>query len=61
MEFPQLKKKYWGQHLWARGYFCVSVGNVTKQMIKEYIEHHFEGKEQEDPFRLEEELKKQVG
>src|SRR5277367_3373038 len=25
-EFPQLKKRYWGQHLWARGYFCASVG-----------------------------------
>ena len=53
MEFPELRKKYWGQHLWARGYFAVSVGNVTKQMIAEYIEHHFEGKEGEDPFRVE--------
>ena len=53
MEFPELKKKYWGQHLWARGYFAVSVGNVTSLMIKEYIEHHFEGKEGEDSFRVE--------
>jgi len=22
-EFPQLKKRYWGQHLWARGYWSV--------------------------------------
>ena len=21
-EFSHLKKRYWGQHLWARGYFC---------------------------------------
>ncbi|WP_407946271.1 transposase [Peribacillus butanolivorans] len=20
-QFPELKKKYWGQHLWVRGYF----------------------------------------
>lgn len=53
MEFPELKKRYWGQHLWARGYFVVSVGNVTKQMVKDYIEHHFEGKEGEDSFRVE--------
>ncbi len=53
MEFPELRKKYWGQHLWARGYFVVSVGNVTKQMLQEYIEHHFEGKESEDSFRVE--------
>jgi len=53
MEFPELRKKYWGQHLWARGYFGVSVGNVTVEMIKEYIEHHFEGAEGEDSFRVE--------
>ena len=53
MEFPDLKKKYWGQHLWARGYFAVSAGNVTAEMIKEYIEHHFEGPEAEDAFRVE--------
>ena len=53
MEFPQLKKKYWGQHLWARGYFVVSTGNVTTKMIEEYINHHFEGKEGEDTFKVE--------
>jgi len=41
-EFPALKKRYWGRHFWARGYFCVTVGQVTDEMIKEYIEHHFE-------------------
>jgi putative transposase len=37
-EFPHLKKRYWGQHLWARGYFCATVGTVTDQMIRDYIE-----------------------
>ena len=37
-EFPKLKKKYWGCHLWARGYFCNTVGAVTEDMIKKYIE-----------------------
>jgi len=37
-EFPELKKKYWGQHLWATGYFCATVGTVTDETIKEYIE-----------------------
>ncbi|MCC7460738.1 MAG: IS200/IS605 family transposase [Proteobacteria bacterium] len=54
MEFPELKKRYWGQHLWARGYFAVSVGNVSAEMVKAYIEHHFEGEEGADSFRLEE-------
>ena len=38
-EFPQLKKRYWGQHLWARGYFCASVGVVDEDTIKRYIEN----------------------
>src|SRR3989338_9069937 len=53
MEFTELRKKYWGQHLWARGYFAVSVGNVTAKMIEDYIEHHFEGSEGKDSFRVE--------
>lgn len=40
MEFPKLRKRYWGQHLWARGYFCASAGTVTDEMIKEYIKAH---------------------
>ena len=37
-EFPELSKRYWGQHLWARGYFCATVGAVDEAAIKEYIE-----------------------
>jgi putative transposase len=32
-------RSYWGQHLWARGYFCATVGAVDEQMIKSYIEN----------------------
>ena len=38
-EFPQLRKSYWGRHLWARGYFGATVGSVTEEMIKNYIEN----------------------
>lgn len=41
-EFPMLKKRYWGRHFWARGYFCATVGEMTEDMIKQYLEHHFE-------------------
>ena len=41
-EFPTLKKRYWGKHFWARGYFCVTVGQMTEEMIKNYLAHHFE-------------------
>jgi len=33
-EFPELRKRYWGQHLWARGYFCATVGAVDEETIK---------------------------
>lgn len=36
-EFPQLKKRLWGGHLWSRGKFYRSVGNVTADTIKHYI------------------------
>jgi len=37
-EFPHLRKKFWGRHLWARGYLAVSSGNITDEMVKEYID-----------------------
>lgn len=42
-EFSHLRKIYWGRHLWARGYFCCSSGNVTDEVIKEYIEQQIDG------------------
>ena len=38
-EFPALRKRYWGQRLWARGYFCASVGAVDEATIRAYIEN----------------------
>jgi len=43
-KFPPLKNRYWGRHFWARGYFCVTSGDLTEEMIKDYLEHHFEPK-----------------
>jgi putative transposase len=39
-----LKNRYWGRHFWARGYFCVTSGDLSEEKIKEYLEHHFEPK-----------------
>ena len=39
-EFPELRKRYWGQYFWAIGYGCWSTGNITDEMINEYLEHH---------------------
>jgi len=37
-EYGQLRKRYWGQHLWARGYWVATSGNVTDEVWKRYIE-----------------------
>ena len=36
-EFKELNKAYWGQHLWARGFFVASSGTITDEVIAEYI------------------------
>jgi len=40
MEFKELSKRYWGKHFWAIGYGVWSTGNVTQEMVDEYLEHH---------------------
>ncbi len=37
-EIPHLKKQFWGRHLWTRGYLAVSSGNITDEMIQQYID-----------------------
>ena len=39
LEYGELKRRYWGKHLWAIGYFIRTTGNVTDKVIKEYIEN----------------------
>ena len=36
-ENRKLSRQFWGRHLWARGYFAASSGNVTDEVIMEYI------------------------
>src|ERR1700730_5292738 len=39
MEFPELRKRYWGRHFWARGYFCTTSGNITDEAILQYLKY----------------------
>ena len=39
-EFPALKKRYWGRHFWARGYFCSTSGNITDELVLQYLQRH---------------------
>ena len=55
MEYKGLSRTFWGRHIWARGYFAASSGNVTDEVIMQYIE--LQGKEPEDGnFKVEGEL-----
>ena len=54
-EFPALQKQYWGRHFWAIGYGAWSTGNITEEMVQEYLEHHRHPSNKEaDNFILEE-------
>ena len=50
-EFAHLRKTFWGRHLWARGYFCCSSGNVTDEVIAAYIAE--QAHEEDGSFRVE--------
>ena len=51
-EFAHLRKQCWGKHLWARGYLAVSSGNITDEMIQEYIQEQ-EGEPMTDDSRFQ--------
>ena len=46
-EYSELKKRYWGQHLWARVYFVATTGQLNSEDVQRYIEnqeiHHKTG------------------
>ena len=52
-EFGELRKRYWGGHFWGIGYGAWNSGNITDEMIQEYMEHHKEGPNGEQNFILE--------
>ena len=52
-EFGELKKRYWGQHLCGIGYGAWSTGDITNEMVQNYLEHHKEGPNSDQNFILE--------
>jgi putative transposase len=45
-DFRALSKAFWGRHLWARGFFVATSGNVTDEVVAKYIE--LQGAEPQD-------------
>ena len=44
---PNLQSK-WDKAFWARGYYVATIGNVTEEAIKKYIEEQSEESRRED-------------
>ena len=50
-DFPELKKRYWGLHIWARGYFVSTVG-IDREVIRNYVKDQQENQIREEQLRL---------
>ncbi|HIH0457982.1 TPA: IS200/IS605-like element IS1004 family transposase, partial [Vibrio cholerae] len=50
-KFLHIRKKLWGNHFWARGYFVDTVG-VNEEIIRRYVRHQ-DKKELEQEQQLE--------
>ena len=57
-EYDELRREFWGRHLWARGYFGASTGNGTDEIVAEYIEKQarMAPEDQDQDFHMEGEL-----
>lgn len=47
-ENTQLSRMFWGRHLWGRGYFVATSGNITDEVVLEYIKAQGENPKDED-------------
>ena len=52
-KFRELNRQFWGRHLWSRGYFVATSGNVTDDVLKRYIEDQ-DVEPQDDDFKVTE-------
>ena len=52
-EYPELQRRYWGKHFWAIGYGAWSTGNVTEEIVQEYLKHHKTSANDKNNFKLE--------
>jgi putative transposase len=51
-DFNALRKEFWGRHLWARGFFVATTGNVTDEVIARYIETQDVEHQNDDRFKV---------
>jgi putative transposase len=47
-EFEPLRQRYYGGHLWTRGFYSATSGNITDERIQEYVRNQDKKDFQED-------------
>ena len=52
-EHPALGKRYWGKHLWGIGYGAWSTGNITEEVVEEYLKRHKSSTNDKSDFKLD--------
>lgn len=38
IKYPETKSQLWGGHLWASSFFMSTLGNVSKEIVSQYID-----------------------
>ena len=49
--YPQLKRRYWGRHFWAKGY-CVSTVGLDEEQITQYVRWQMEKDKRMEQLKL---------
>ncbi|MGA9174696.1 MAG: IS200/IS605 family transposase [Thermoactinomyces sp.] len=39
LKFPDLKKKLWGGHLWNSSFYIETIGSISEETIRKYIQN----------------------
>ena len=52
-EYTELSKRYWGKHLWGIGYGAWSTGNITEDIVQEYLKRHKSSANDTEDFKLD--------
>ena len=50
----RLRKEFWGRHLWGRGYFVATTGNVSDEVVAKYIEDQDVDPRENEAFKISE-------
>ncbi|GGE08549.1 hypothetical protein GCM10011571_07310 [Marinithermofilum abyssi] len=43
IKFPHLKQKLWGGHLWNSSFYIETIGSISEDTIRRYIENQQKG------------------